>query len=117
MNEYNTNSTKDNIINPLNVSVQQTNLNMPIREVNNISLKKISINTAGTLFVNVDLNYVTDLDNDFPSVSDQPIYIYGEAFNNVVNLPKLLLIASQLFNLKLSNVPETSDYYKYNPSA
>ena len=30
---------------------------------------------AGTLFVNVDLNYVTDLDNDFPSVSDHPIYI------------------------------------------
>ena len=39
-----------------------------------------------------------------------------EEFNNVVNMPKLLLIASQLCNLQLDNAIIPKNNYKYNPN-
>jgi hypothetical protein len=110
-NKMSTNSSGSIII-----PTVETNYNLPVYTVDNISLNKISINLGGNLYVNVDLNYTVNSDG-FPSVSHQPIYIYGKEFINVINVQKLLLTVTQLFGLEFNQEYTQENPYKYVPQS
>jgi hypothetical protein len=100
-----------------NIPIINSNVNLKVFKINNVSFNKISLDTVNNLlYINASVNYIDSSSKTSKTMAVYPIYIEDPQFSDYINVSQLKSYITQLYGV-IETTPPVESEYKYIPIA